>query len=79
MECSICMEYKENIFRLKCTHAFCIDCLNKMEEYNNGNCCCPLCRKTFSLTELKKTFDSNKGILHQDIRLSKLVRLVSIV
>jgi hypothetical protein len=43
LECPICLEKMENIYKTTCNHIFCSKCTNKMFQ-NESNICCPLCR-----------------------------------
>ena len=43
IDCSICLESKENFKTLRCGHQFCNECINKLIEHNTFKNC-PICR-----------------------------------
>ena len=50
MECSICMEIKNDLVELDCSHSFCNECIEKWKANSNS---CPHCREKIyeSLTD----------------------------
>ena len=68
MECTICLEYKEDIFKLNCKHSICTECLDKLNKTILCSGKCPLCRNFY--------FYNNKKLFHQDKQLSNIMSLI---
>jgi hypothetical protein len=43
-ECVVCKENKHNFYQLRCSHAFCKDCIKRVNKRK-----CPLCRAPFNI------------------------------
>lgn len=43
IDCTICLDSKENYKTLRCGHQFCNDCINQLIEHNTFENC-PICR-----------------------------------
>jgi len=59
--CCICMEQRETqqICRLNCQHIYCVDCINKHLQRNNG---CPLCRT--SITNIQVQNENSRNLFN---------------
>lgn len=56
-ECSICMEnITDNMCKLKCGHAFCVECFSNLARTSNK---CALCRDPLSGKQVKKEINEN--------------------
>ena len=52
LECSICLERLKKPKMLPCQHNFCMEpCLIGLADYEKDEVKCPLCRKSYSLTD----------------------------
>ncbi|XP_071943936.1 uncharacterized protein [Antedon mediterranea] len=49
LECSICNERLEDPKSLNCHHSFCLKCLEKWVNTNNGELTCPTCRESHTI------------------------------
>ena len=51
MECPICLEEIEQMYKTKCNHNFCVGCIM---EHLKKNQTCPMCREYIGSKDMKK-------------------------
>lgn len=60
IECPVCLDNKNNLIKLKCSHIFCEDCVSKIAH--DGFIRCPLCRKEQLMTKNNTDIPNDNGV-----------------